>query len=554
MARHSQWLPRLMSNIFLADLIGQGVRVEPHEAVAIAQLLMESGAVAPSAENVQLSTDGTACCIGCDVTPAVFEIAGLLQNLVPPGTPGVPGALRYAIARALLEVDAPPFDSLADFSRSLQRFERGDRAAVVRSLIGRRVKPVALHIVARAQPAREPVSTPAPPQRQAEIVAMPRPPGRRARRVVIAAAAVLVGALALIGVADVMKAGHAQPPTVAGVERGSAPAPASVVQTPQPNVAAAARTRADAAPTARVERAPLPPAQPRAAKSGSPEAPRAAAVSPRHASSEDAAVVPALDGQQRPIFSPSFASNGSALFFHTGGSRDAHSAIAMASADPGASDLGVMTIVDDGARNYHVQPSPDGAYIAFDSDRDGERGVYIARRDGTNVRRISGPGYAAVPTWSPDGRRMAYIRAEDDNPRVWNLWLQPLDGDHATRLTSYRYGQPWSASWFPDNRRICYSHEDTLVVLDLESGASRTFASPVKHRLVRTPAVSPDGREVIFQVFRQGAWLLDLRDGSMRPVLADPTAEEFAWSPDGRRVAFHSRRDGQWGIFVISRG
>jgi Tol biopolymer transport system component len=134
------------------------------------------------------------------------------------------------------------------------------------------------------------------------------------------------------------------------------------------------------------------------------------------------------------------------------------------------------------------------------------------------------------------------------------LWLQPLDGDHATRLTSYRYGQPWSASWFPDNRRICYSHEDTLVVLDLESGASRTFASPVKHRLVRTPAVSPDGREVIFQVFRQGAWLLDLRDGSMRPVLADPTAEEFAWSPDGRRVAFHSRRDGQWGIFVISRG
>jgi len=543
-----------MSNIFLADLIAQGVRVEPHEAVAIAQLLMESGAVAPSAENVQLSTDGTAWCIGCDVTPAVFEIAGLLQNLVPPGTPGVPGALRYAIARALLEVDAPPFDSLADFSRSLQRFERGDRAAVVRSLIGRRVKPVALHIVPRVQPAREPVSTPAPPQRQAEIVAMPGPAGRRARRVMIAAAAVLVAALSLIGVADVMKAGHVQPRTVAGAERGRVPAPASVVQAPPTNVAATAGTRADAPSAARGEPAPPAAAQPRAAKSVSPDAPRTTAVSPRHALSEDAAVVPALDGQQRPIFSPSFASNGSALFFHTGGSGDAHSAIAMASADASGGDFGVMTIVDDGARNYHVQPSPDGAYIAFDSDRDGERGVYIARRDGTNVRRISGPGYAAVPTWSPDGRRMAYIRAEDDNPKVWNLWLQPLDGDRATRLTSYRYGQPWSASWFPDNRRICYSHEDTLVVLDLESGASRTFASPVKHRLVRTPAVSPDGREVIFQVFRQGAWLLDLGDGSMRPVLADPTAEEFAWSPDGRRVAFHSRRDGQWGIFVISRG
>ena len=99
--------------MFLADLIAQGVRIEPHEAVAIAQLLMENGAVAPSPENVQLSADGGAWCIGCDVTPAVFEIAGLLQKLIPPGTAGVPGALRYAIARALLEVDAPPVDSRA---------------------------------------------------------------------------------------------------------------------------------------------------------------------------------------------------------------------------------------------------------------------------------------------------------------------------------------------------------------------------------------------------------------------------------------------------------
>jgi Tol biopolymer transport system component len=58
---------------------------------------------------------------------------------------------------------------------------------------------------------------------------------------------------------------------------------------------------------------------------------------------------------------------------------------------------------------------------------------------------------------------------------------------------------------------------------------------------------------VMFQVFRQGAWLLDLADGSMRCALADPTAEEFAWSPDGHRVAFHSRRDGEWGIFLLAR-
>jgi TolB protein len=251
---------------------------------------------------------------------------------------------------------------------------------------------------------------------------------------------------------------------------------------------------------------------------------------------------------------PAFASNGSAVFFHTGSTSDERSALAMTALPASAGgDLRVMTIVDDGARNYHVQPSPDGRLVAFDSDRDGDRGVYIANRNGTQVRRISGPGYAAVPTWAPDGRRLAYIRAEPGHPKVWNLWLQSIEETEARRLTSYRFGQPWSASWFPDNRRICYTHEDKVIVMDLDTGRRREFASPVKGRIVRTPAVSPDGTKVIFQVFRTGAWLLDLTDGSMRCVLTDRTAEEFAWSPDGRQVAFHSRRSGQWGIYLLHR-
>ena len=90
--------------------------------------------------------------------------------------------------------------------------------------------------------------------------------------------------------------------------------------------------------------------------------------------------------------------------------------------------------------------------------------------------------------------------------------------------------------------------------MDLQTGQATRYRTPVKGQLVRTPAVSPDGRKIIFQVLRYGAWLLDLQEGSMQRVLADPTAEEFAWSPDGRRVAFHSRRNGQWGIYLLARG
>jgi len=253
-------------------------------------------------------------------------------------------------------------------------------------------------------------------------------------------------------------------------------------------------------------------------------------------------------------FSPAFAANGTAIFFHTGRERDARSAIEVATAGSQTEgELRILTIVDDGSHNYHAQPSPDGRFVAFDSDRDGERGIYVANRDGSQVRRVSGAGYAAVPTWSRNNEWLAYIRAEAAKPSVWNLWMQPAAGGSARRVTDYRYGQTWAASWFPDDRRITYSHEDTLMVLDLKTGEATRYRTPVKGQLVRTPAVSPDGMKIIFQVFRHGAWILDLADGSMQRVLTDPTAEEFAWSPDGRRVAFHSRRNGQWGIYVLSR-
>jgi Tol biopolymer transport system component len=211
----------------------------------------------------------------------------------------------------------------------------------------------------------------------------------------------------------------------------------------------------------------------------------------------------------------------------------------------------ISVVVDDNARNFHVRPSPDGKRIAFDSDRGGSRAVYVADVDGRHARRLSGRGYGAAPTWSPDGKRLVFIRAEPARPRVWNLWQLTLASGELSRLTAHRYGQVWSGSWFPDGRRIAYSHEDHLIVLDLLHKSRVVYSSPRAGRLVRTPAVSPDGQWIIFQVFRDGAWLLDVTSGAMRRVLADPSAEEYGWSPDGRTVAFHSRRSGEWAIWTM---
>lgn len=250
-------------------------------------------------------------------------------------------------------------------------------------------------------------------------------------------------------------------------------------------------------------------------------------------------------------FSPAFATEGSAMFYHADAPARTSSAIMRADTDANGTILRVTSIVNDKARNFHARPSPDGGRIAFDSDRDGERGVYIADANGDNVHRVTGEGFAAVPSWSPDGRRLAFVRAEANRPKVWNLWTMEIATGETRRVTSHRIGQPWGAAWFPDGQRIAYSHETRLIVRALDGSGERIFNSPVQGRLVRTPAVSPDGQRIMFQVYRNGAWLLDLRDGSMRRVLADPSAEEFTWSPDGRRVAYHSRRSGTWGVWVM---
>jgi Tol biopolymer transport system component len=247
------------------------------------------------------------------------------------------------------------------------------------------------------------------------------------------------------------------------------------------------------------------------------------------------------------VFSPSFAHQGREVLFHAGRSN---AALMRASFDE-RGDAALATVLQDGAANHHAMLSPDGQWLAYDSDRDGTRSVYVARADASEARKVSGDGYAAVPRWSHDGRRLAFLRAEPGRPKVWNVWVMDFDAQTLTRVSRHRVGQAWGGSWFPDGERIAYSVEDTLVIANLKSGTTRTVRSPRRGRLIRTPAVSPDGHWVVFQVQRDGVWLLDSSTMTMRRVLADATAEEFAWSPDSSRVIYHTRRQRAWSLWQL---
>ena len=541
---------------------------------------------------------------------AIPTLAAFLDDLLPkPGEavePRVPAALRYALIRARGEVVAPPFQSLEEFSNSLARFEQGDRHELLKRLSARVTRraeapargavrtrpeaaapspatarprpearagsseaaavvapraerppahqpdaptespvrwdelpldaPVATGLVADASPRRRATPANAPAKHSGAPAVVARPRRRKAGPVLMAVAVLSILLAALVVAAAIV---------VTLDTRNAQPSSSASSQQTQPAELSASKDAQDAtAPDGQAPRGTT--GTTTAVEGDQPPAPLL--PDPGRAGE----MVEALDVGNRPVFSPSFAADGSAVFFDQNDAAGG-SALKEARTGSGGRVVQVLSVIADGARNYHPRLSPDGSQVAFDSDRDGVRGVYLSDRAGRNIRRVSGEGYAAVPTWSPDGTRLAFIKAEPDNPRVWNIWMLRLAAGEAVRVTSYRYGQPWGASWLPDGRRICYSHEDRLNVLDLDSGESRTYSSPRKGALLRTPAVSPDGRWVVFQLHGDGAWMLDLRNGRMRKVLDDPTAEEFAWSPDGARVAFHSRRARQWGIWVLAQ-
>jgi WD40 repeat protein len=447
----------------------------------------------------------------------------LLRNAV--SEVSAPATFRLIIARAFVD-DAAAFESLDHFAEALAPFAAPDPPAVIAGLVSSwqiRKGPLdplpdfAAHARVAPLPATQPVAAPV------ELRSVVEPRSRR-----LVAAAVIGLLLALLPAVWLLRSRTADDPapSTASVEDQTRPRPVEPQpQSPAPEIAAPARLRQG--------------------YGGQAPAPALAPARSAETPARSAALVLA-----NSAFSPAFASATSGMFYHSG--TGPGSAIMRAETDSRGGVLHVTSVVSDRGANFHPRPSPDGRSIAFDSDRDGERGVYVADANGTGVRRVSGGGFAAIPSWSPDGRRLAMVRAENGRPRVWNLWTVDMASGTSTRITSHKYGQPWGAAWFPEGDRIAYSHETRLIVRTLDGKQVRTFNTPVRGRLVRTPAVSPDGKWIIFQVRRDGAWLLDLASGAMHRVLEDPTAEEFTWSPDGRRVAYHSRRSGGWGVWVMA--
>jgi len=215
-----------------------------------------------------------------------------------------------------------------------------------------------------------------------------------------------------------------------------------------------------------------------------------------------------------------------------------------------------------------VQPSwsPHGQRIAYWGLPGGS-----ARRVLWTVPAAGGAPVAAMrdehinwnPVWSPDGRYLYFV---SDRSGSMNVWRVPIDeasghvlGPPQPITTSQQSLGLLSLS--RDGRKIVYATEEGKSNLELRTfdpGASRVAAQAlaVTHgsRTVRSAAVSPDGRWVVFDTSSPQEDLFVARaDGSGQRQLTNDIDKDRIpqWFPDGSRIVFYSNRNGGYGAWTI---
>lgn len=168
-----------------------------------------------------------------------------------------------------------------------------------------------------------------------------------------------------------------------------------------------------------------------------------------------------------------------------------------------------------------------------------DAGLCLAGANGSEGARITAPNQDSGPSWSPDGRRLAFARVDEIFVRDEHGRPRKLAGEAGTAW----YREP---AWSPDGRRIAYAAgawgSYIYSIRPDGSGLRRLTHGGPDGSFDESPAWSPDGRRIAFSErgFSLAAlYVIDREGGNQRKVTDN--AYEPSWSPDGRSIVFVRR-------------
>jgi Tol biopolymer transport system component/DNA-binding winged helix-turn-helix (wHTH) protein len=189
--------------------------------------------------------------------------------------------------------------------------------------------------------------------------------------------------------------------------------------------------------------------------------------------------------------------------------------------------------------------------------RRGRRLAYMESVRDTNLWRVAATGEGLAqplvsstreensPDYSPDGARIAFASNRSGN---WEVWVASSDGSNTRQVTSYRAGPAWQPRWSPNGRVLAFSHtregNADIYTITPEGSAPRQLTSDPASDA--SPSWSRDGRSVYFSSNRSGAyeiWKTALDEPARLLQVTHGGGRGPRESMDGHRLLYTKRTD-----------
>jgi Tol biopolymer transport system component len=195
--------------------------------------------------------------------------------------------------------------------------------------------------------------------------------------------------------------------------------------------------------------------------------------------------------------SPAWSPDGRRIFFSANDCDEGGSTIRIVDLDDG-------DVEEIAGRHGWLDLSPDGGSLVYGVPRSRDSfldvGLWRSKADGTGATDITPADVSAAsePTWSPDGRRIAFVAPSGDmeatDPVRWNedIYVTDISGTTLRRITTTPGNDHWPPAWSPDGRTLVYSADGlknkagVLMAVDLRTRKMTRLTEPGSDALFPT--------------------------------------------------------------------